>query len=167
MKRITQILASIAFIITVVTVYLAFDFAINNAISNKNTPNKRPHHDHYHHHRDVDQLHNDNKLNKRRSVVLPVLSQTKKSNRTRKYPDDKHNAGQILNNDRQQRNNKQKSQVVPRNVKPGNFHKSKTGVKVNKPPKNNKDQRRIQKTTTTMPVNRSKDEHKFPNKLHH
>lgn len=130
MKRITQILASVLFIITVLTIYLAFDFAINNAVSHKNSHKHSLHEQDHHHY-----LHDDIKTTKRRSTPsLSILNHTKKLNETIKH----HIEHDLNNNERRIRNNKQ---VKPR-AKPGNFHKGKTGVKVNKPQKLNQQQRR-------------------------
>ena len=137
MKRITQILASTLFVITVLTVYLAFDFAINNAVSHKN-PRKRTMHEHDNHHG-----HDHPKNLEKQPVPIPVLSRTARSNGT----------NNLNNNERRTRNINQPA--PPLRPKPGNFHKGKTGVKVNKPQKNVKDQRtRSTTTTTTMFQNR-------------
>jgi len=138
MKRITQILASILFVITVVTVYLAFDFAINNAISKKHSIHKHSHPDHNHPSDDI-------KITKRRSVSLSTLSQRRKSNRTVKHHDDDEQ--DVLSNERPTRNVKKQQQQALLG-KPGNFHKGKTGVKNNKPQKSVKEQRKHVSTTT-------------------
>lgn len=147
MKRITQILASILFVITVLTVYLAFDFAISNAVSHKNSPHKRSHHEHD---------HNEIKITRKRSITSPLLHQSRKSNQTIKHrnQDENHDSH---NSERRTRNIKPLPQQ-PR-AKPGNFHKGKTGVKVNKPQKSIKDQKR-RLSTSTMQSQR-KDKHHF------
>lgn len=118
MKRVTQILASILFIITVLTVYLAFDFAVNTAVSNNYSTNKHHHHDDITFHKTSDLL----------------SSKLKKSDQILKY-DNEHN--HIINPERRIRNTKQKQN----RVKLGQFHKSKTGVKVDHIKKSVKEQR--------------------------
>ncbi|CAF1000374.1 unnamed protein product [Rotaria sordida] len=154
MKRITQILASIVFVITVVTVYLAFDFAINNAMSNKVSSNKRSHleHDHQNEH---NHPHDDIKTTKKRSTLSSILSHTKKSNRTIIHHNE--NEHHNINNERQARNLKRKTLSPTLHAKPGNFHKSRTGVKVNKPRKIVKEERKRLSTTTAAV--RHKDKH--------
>ncbi|UJR36111.1 hypothetical protein I4U23_028846 [Adineta vaga] len=140
MKRITQILASVLFIITVLTIYLAFDFAINNAVSHKQSSHK--HSDHQH--------HDDIKITKRRSVSPEI----KKSNRTMKHHVDQEHP--ISNNASRTHKSKKQGQNIPLRAKPGSFHKGKTGVKVNKPRKNMKNQRKGLTTTTTSPQHKVK-----------
>ncbi|CAF1042884.1 unnamed protein product [Adineta steineri] len=150
MKRITQILASVFFVITVVTIYFGFDFAINNAISNKNSSNYRSIHNHDHHHahdNPVDAI----KITKRRSVSPSLPSHSKKSNGTMK--DHNEHEQHSLNNEH--RLHKKKHSQAALRVKPGNFHKGKTGVKLNKPRKSTRVQRkRLTTTTTTLPQHR-------------
>ncbi|CAF1218739.1 unnamed protein product [Adineta ricciae] len=136
MKRITQILASVLFVITVLTIYIAFDFAVNNAVSKKHSSHKRSaqNHDHIHEHNDI-------KITKRRSVS----PQLRRSNRTIKHADEQDH--QLMPNENRTQKSKQR-QKVPLNAKPGAFHKGKTGVKVNKPRKLTKDQRKRSTTTT-------------------
>jgi hypothetical protein len=167
MKRITQILASILFVITVLTVYLAFDFAISNAVSHKTSPHKRVQrgrdhdydHDHNHNHnREHDHPHDDIKITKKRSITPPVLHHTRKSNHTIKH----HNESEDhKSNERRTRNLKQQQQQqpAPHRGKPGSFHKGKTGVKVNKPPKSIKEQRKRLSTTTIQ------SQHKYKHNL--
>ncbi|CAF4758948.1 unnamed protein product [Rotaria socialis] len=158
MKRITQILASIVFVITVVTVYLAFDFAINSAIGSKTPFNKRFRHEQYHHNihardnaeQDHDDEHNndnthddpsdDIKITKKRSIFLSTSPRTKKSNRTVKHQNEHQQ--HLSNNNRHTNSTKRKPVVAPLHAKPGNFHKGKTGVKVNKPQKAAKSQQK-------------------------
>ncbi len=155
MKRITQILASVLFVITVLTLYLAFDFAINSVGSHKNLPHKRSHHEHDHNYE-----HDDIKITRKRSTTSSILRQTRKNNQTRKHQneDENHNSD---NNERPARNIKQKSSL---NAKPGNFHKGKTGVKVNKPPKSNKEQRKRISTSTMQ--SQKKNKHHLDDKGH-
>jgi hypothetical protein len=122
MKRITQILASVLFIITVLTVYLAFDFAISNAASNKTSSIKRSNHHHHHPHDEI-------KITRKRSITLPLLHPIRKSNGTLKHRDE--------HDDHQSQNIKS-----PLRVKSASFQKGKTGVKVNKPQKSAKEQRK-------------------------
>jgi hypothetical protein len=139
MKRITQILASTLFVITVLTVYLAFDFAINNAVSHRNPSRKRSHHEHDDHHG------HDHPKNLQKQPI-PVLSRTAKSNGT----------NNLNNNERHTRHVDQPPPAL--RPKPGNFHKGKTGVKVNKPQKVIKDQRK-RSTTTTTTMSQNKGQH--------
>ncbi|CAF3362236.1 unnamed protein product [Rotaria sp. Silwood1] len=158
MKRITQILASIVFVITVVSIYLAFDFAINNAISNKASSRKRSHHEHGHHDGHNHQ-HGDIKITKKRSIFSSTLSHTKKSNRTIKRDDEDEHYN--INNERRIGTVKQKIVSPLRHGKAGHFHKGKTGIKVNKPRQIIKEQRK-RLSTTTLP-----DQHKYKNNLDH
>ena len=128
MKRITQILASILFIVTVLTVYLTFDFAINNAMSKKYSNDKYDRHEHIH----------DDINSKKTSVVLPLLK-AKTTNQTLAN-------NSIINQERRIRNPKQKQQLA----KPAQFHKSKTGIKVNQIKKSTKEQRKRLLLTKTM-----------------
>ena len=140
MKRITQILASIVFVITVLTVYLAFDFAINNAVSSKNSSRKRSL-------RDPANPPDDIKITKRRSVS----PQIRRSNRTMKnHDDDEH---PLWTNERRAHKLRQ---LPPLRAKPGTFHKGKTGVKVNKPRKLARDHRKRNGTTFAPPQRREK-----------
>jgi hypothetical protein len=154
MKRITQILASVLFIITVLTVYLAFDFAINSAVSHKTSSHKHSPHEHDHHH-----IHDEIRITKKRSITLPILQRTRKTNHTIKAHDDTEDLDS--KNDRRLRNVKQQQQL---RAKPGNFHKGKTGVKVNKPPKPLKEQRKRLSTTTTH--SHQKDKHQLVDSRH-
>jgi len=155
MKRITQILASVLFVITVLTLYLAFDFAINNAVSHKNSPHKRSHHEHDH-----NQEHDDIKITKKRSTTSLIVRSTKKHNQTRKYQNEDEDQNSD-NNERHPRNIKQKP---PLHAKPGSFHKGKTGVKVNKPPKSIKEQRKRLSTSTMQ--SQKKNKHHLDNNGH-
>ncbi|CAF2400444.1 unnamed protein product [Rotaria sp. Silwood2] len=162
MKRITQILASIVFVITVVTVYFAFDFAINTAISNKASSHKRSRHEHGHHGGD-NHPHDDIRMTKKRSIVPSTLSHAKKSNRTIKHHND--DDSQNFNNERRGRTAKEKTISPVLGAKPGHFHKGKTGVKVNKPRKIIGEKRKRLTTTTTVAV-RNKDIHNPDRKVH-
>jgi hypothetical protein len=123
MKRITQLLASILFIITVLTIYLVFDFAINNALSNKYSTNK---HDHHHGHE-----HEHFKFKPTSSAVL--LSKMNKMNPTLTY-------NPMINQERRTRSVKQKQNHVK---PPAQFHKSKTGIKINQIKRSVKEQRKL------------------------
>ncbi|UJR09979.1 hypothetical protein I4U23_014203 [Adineta vaga] len=120
MKRLTQLLASILFIITVLTIYLSFDFLINSAISNKDITDKH--------------LHRHEKLPTTSSDFL--LTKLQKFNGNREY---KH----VLNPERRTRSTKRKLQRAK--IPP--FHKSKTGVKINQIRRMTKDQRKHHLTT--------------------
>ncbi len=145
MKRITQILASVLFVITVLTVYIAFDFAISNAASNKTSSARRSLHQHDHHNHQHDEI----KITRKRSIAPPILPQIRKSNHTIKHHDEHH-----LDNDRPSRINKS-----PLRAKPGSFQKGKTGVKVNKPQKSGKEQRKRLSVTTLRSQHHNK--HQF------
>jgi hypothetical protein len=158
MKRITQILASVLFVITVLTVYLAFDFAINNAVSHRTSSHKRSHHDH-------DHLHDDIKITKKRFITPSVLHHPKKFNQTIKHHHEDEDEDHHSNDERHPRNVKQQpQQQLPLRAKPGNFHKGKTGVKVNKPQKSNKEQRKRLSTSTKQIQH--KDKHHLNDNQH-
>jgi hypothetical protein len=123
MKRITQILASVLFIITVLTIYLAFDFAINNAVPKKYS--------------------NDN-IFKKTSTFLSLLK-TKNNNQTLNHNNDDNEHIYIDNQERRTRSTKQKQHLG----KHAQFHKSKTGVKINQVKKSAKEQRKRLPTTKT------------------
>ncbi|CAF1076688.1 unnamed protein product [Rotaria sordida] len=131
MKRIIKIFASILFIITVLTVYLTFDFAINNALSYKYSTDKYEH------------LHNDIKLKKISTLSLLKITRT---NQTLKHNNDKQ-SNHIINPERRIRSLKDKQQQKPHLVKPAKFHKSKTGIKINQIKKPFKEQRKHLLTT--------------------
>jgi hypothetical protein len=154
MKRITQILASILFVITVLTVYIAFDFAINNAVANRISPHKRSLHGHNGPHENI-------KMTKKRSVS-PILYHVKTSNRTIKHNDGNENNDLIKHDSLYERRSRDVKQQL--HAKPGSFHKGKTGVKVNKPQKNFKVQRkRSLTTTTTTTMAHRNDKHHLDN----
>jgi hypothetical protein len=111
MKRVTQILASFLFIITVLTVYLAFDFTVNTIVPKKSLTDK---HEHIH-------------SIQRTSTISSVLKTETLSN----------------NQERRTRNVKNKQS----HGKPAQFHKSKTGVKINQMKKVAKEQRKHFLTT--------------------
>jgi len=101
--------ASILFIITVLTIYLAFDFAISNSVSKKYSTDR----------------YDDNTF-KQTTSILSLLN-IKKSNQTFKYNND--NEYHLINDqERRTRSAKQKQQHQGKAAK---FHKSKTGVKIN------------------------------------
>lgn len=110
MKRITKLLASILFIVTVLTAYLTFDFAISSALSNKNPSNKHEH------------LHHDTKHKRTSSSLI----NNKTPSRTLK-PNNINDINHIVNQDRHIRSIQDKRKVV----KHAPFHKSKTGIKIN------------------------------------
>ena len=111
MKRLTQILASLLFIITVLTVYLAFDFTVNTIVPKKSLTDK---HEHIH-------------SIKKTSTISPILKTATLS----------------TNPERRTRSVKHKQSLV----KPAQFHKSKTGVKINQLKKIAKEQRKHFLTT--------------------
>ncbi|CAF3218027.1 unnamed protein product [Rotaria sp. Silwood2] len=128
MKIITKIGGSILFIIIVLSIYLTFDFAINNALSNK-----------YEH------IHNDMKFKKTSTLSLLKI---KKTDQTLKYNNDKQ-SNHIANQERHIRSlkDKQQQQQQQHIVKPAKFHKSKTGIKINQIKKPLKEQRKHLLTT--------------------
>ncbi|CAF0941877.1 unnamed protein product [Didymodactylos carnosus] len=151
MRRITQILASILSAITVLTIYLAFDFAINNALNKKNARNHQ--HDH-HHHDDEQEGHNhlvrENKSFKNifqkkndltlhqgitRSLSLPhPIDDVKQLQR---WDKNKTQVASMNLNDGQQVHQQQQTRRRSRNSKQNQGKsrviKGKTGVKVNQP----------------------------------
>lgn len=136
MKRITQILASTLFVLTVLTVYLAFDFALSTAATQRTLPHKRTSHEHEHD--DDDHPHLVTKITRKRSITRIIPFQANKSNQTVKQ-DPHGNPKRSVSNS--------KNQV---RVKPGSFHKGKTGIKANKPLKFLKaQQKRLSPTTTS------------------
>ncbi len=104
MKHVTQMLVSILFIVTVLTIYLAFDFTITNAVPKKYPIDKHEH------------IHTDNTLKETSSILL--LLKLKEINETLKYNNDQEPNTRSL---------KQKQRLG----KPAQFHKSKTGIKMN------------------------------------
>lgn len=127
MKRLTKIFASIFFIITVVTIYLAFDFAITNALSRADSTNKY-----------------DHISSKTNSGILPLKFQI--TNQTLKHDNDHLSHRNITNSRRLVRNQKDKQRLA----KPVQFHKSKTGIKVNHMKNSAKKQRRKSLITTKI-----------------
>ena len=129
MKRITQVLASILFIITVLTVYLAFDFAINNALPKQYSTDKY-----------------DEKLFKTTTTSSSGLSllKIKKFNQTFKDNNNNNEQHHINDQERRTRSVKQKQQ---QHGKLAQFHKSKTGVKINQIKKSVKQSRKRLLTT--------------------
>ncbi|CAF1232226.1 unnamed protein product [Adineta steineri] len=137
MKRITQMLASLLFIITVLTIYLAFDFAINTAISNKYTTDKHSHHE---------QQHDD--LEFRKILSQSLLTKRKTTNNTRIFHNNNNeHHHDMINPERRIRNTKSKQQQ--QHGKPAQFHKSKTGIKINHIKRIAKERRRYSFTTKT------------------
>ncbi|CAF1439522.1 unnamed protein product [Rotaria magnacalcarata] len=97
MKRFTKIFASILFIISVVTIYLAFDFAITNALSTKQ--------------------HSTDKYKTESPLSLMKIKNT---NETLKHNNDNQPSHTIIKLDRPVRSLKDKQRLV----KPAQFHKS-------------------------------------------
>ncbi len=128
MKRLTQILASILFIVIVLTVYLVFDFALNNAVSNKYLTDKHEH------------IHNDNTIRKTSSALS--LLRIKKIDEPLKHNNDNEHE-HIIDQERGTRSLKPKQNYA----KPPQFHKSKTGIKINQIKKSIKEQRKRLLTT--------------------
>ena len=144
MKRITQILASALFILTVLTVYLAFDFALTSAATQRTLPHKRPTREHEHEHEHDNQPHPVTKSTRKRSITQVIPYHGNTSNQTL-HKDPNGNAKHPLP--------KPKIQI---RAKPGSFHKGKTGVKVNKPLKSLKGQQKRLSPTTTSSQPRDK-----------
>ncbi|CAF1169934.1 unnamed protein product [Rotaria sp. Silwood1] len=131
MKRITKIFGSILFIVTILTVYLTFDFAINTALSNKYSTDKYEH------------IHNNNiKYKKTSTLSLLKINQT---NPILKNNNDKQ-SNHITNQERHIRSVKDKQQQQ-HIIKSAKFHKSKTGIKINQIKKSHKQQRKNLLTT--------------------
>ncbi len=120
MKRLTQLLASVLFIITVLTVYLAFDFTVNNIMPKKSLTAKHEH------------IHRVRKTSTISSLLKPKISSN-----------DDNEQSQIFDQERRTRNVKSKQN----HGKLAQFHKSKTGVKINQMKKSPKDQRKHFLTT--------------------
>ncbi|CAF2097584.1 unnamed protein product [Rotaria magnacalcarata] len=120
MKRFTKIFASILFIISVVTIYLAFDFAITNALSTKQ--------------------HSTDKYKTESPLSLMKIKNT---NETLKHNNDNQPSHTIIKLDRPVRSLKDKQRLV----KPAQFHKSKTGIKLHQMKKSSKNQRKKLATT--------------------
>jgi len=120
MKRLTQLLASVLFIITVLTVYLAFDFTVNNIMPKKSFTAKHEH------------IHRIRKTSTISSLLKPKISSN-----------DDNEQSQIFDQERRTRNVKSKQN----HGKLAQFHKSKTGVKINQMKKSPKDQRKHFLTT--------------------
>ena len=108
MKRLTQILASVLFVLTVLTVYLAFDFAVSKALPQKQAAPSHP--------------PDDIKFEQKSSL------HSKKNNLSlRQGP------GAVL----QPRPMRSLRSTRP-HAKPAPFHKSKTGIKLNQMKKSHK-----------------------------
>lgn len=143
MKRITQILASVLFVITVLTVYLAFDFALSTAASQRTASHKRATH------LDEDEhLHAATKITRKRSVTLLIPHLADKQHQSLKnsnvHEDPNGNRKRVIPNPKTQLR-----------AKLGSFHKGKTGVKVNKPLKSLKEQQK--RVSTPAIVSQRKD----------
>ena len=120
MKRLTQILASVLFVLTVLTVYLAFDFAVSKALPQKQSAPPHP--------------PDDIKFEQKSSL----LSHSKTDNLSlRQGP------GAVP----QPRPMRSLRSTRPR-VKPAPFHKSKTGIKLNQMKKSHKLDDKSSSTTT-------------------
>lgn len=120
MKRITQIIASVLFVITVLTLYLAVDFVISNATTQKSHGHRRAGHFH-----PPDEI----KISRKRSIPPPLIQSEDKL-------DHSHHRSHNSHHDDLQPNglvqNRSANKTKPR-AKTGHFHKGKTGVKVNRP----------------------------------
>lgn len=136
MKRITQLLASILFVITILTVYFAFDFALSTAASQRNPSHKRAAQEH---------LQAVTKITRRRSITLPVPHPASKHDPSLLHEDSHGNLKRVMPNPK-----------VQLRAKPGAFHKGKTGVKVNKPLKSLKGPQKRLPTTTSVFQRRDK-----------
>ena len=119
MKRLTQLLASLLFILTVVTVYLAFDFVITSATPSKNHSHKQPSHAHIHHNSE-----NEIKISRKRSVPTSWTA-------TKKYNDTVHHDSHQKSHDYRVIPSKKHGGAAPARPKSGGFHKGKTGIKLN------------------------------------
>ena len=150
MKRLTQILASVLFVISIVTVYLVFDFAISNALSQQMTTSQAlAAHDHEHPPSD------EIKISRKRSVpaMLPPLA-TDKRIAERRNVTKSHPIERIRLHAQRQQQQRQRTTPKPVRAKPGAFHGGKTGVKVNRAAK----ERRKPVTTRSHPIQR-KEKH--------
>lgn len=120
MKRITQIFASVLFVITVLTIYFAFDFVISHAAGSRNPGQKRGSHGHGHFH-PPDQI----KMSRKRSTANMTLAGRLIDNNNALK-----SRAMNLTGERQMRDVKAPGSSVVR-AKPNSFHKGKTGIKVN------------------------------------
>jgi hypothetical protein len=137
MKRLTQILVSIVFIITVVTIYLVFDFIISSAASNKHHTRKHSHQDHLQHdHHIVDQI----KISKKRSLSNSTYPLKIAGNQTIKHDAD-NNIKLVHGADKNHTRRVRDLRPAVARAKPAHFLKGKTGVK------GNQLARRMKKTT--------------------
>ena len=131
MKRLTQILASSLFVLTVLTVYLAFDFAVSKAM-----PEKPPSTEH----------EPDDIKFQRKSPLLSIA--TRDNLNLRQVPD-------VIRHERPMRS-VHSTRMRP---KPAPFHKSKTGVKVNQMKKPLQQGRKSSVTTTKRSVGKQLRNH--------
>ena len=143
MKRVTQIFASVLFVITVLTIYFAFDFVISQAAGPKNPGHKRGSHGHGHFH-PPDQI----KISRKRSTpnIFHANESIENNNALKSRVMNQAN----LNDEHQMRDVKAPGSSVVR-AKPNNFHKGKTGIKVNHPPRPVKDHGKHLHVTARVP----------------
>ena len=143
MKRITQIFASVLFVITVLTIYFAFDFVINQAAGSRNPGQRRGSHGHGHFH-PPDQI----KISRKRST--PNMSPAGRSIEDNNVFKSREMNQTNLNGGHRVRNVKAPGSSVVR-AKPNNFHKGKTGIKVNHPQRPVKDHGKHLPVTARVP----------------
>lgn len=141
MRRITQILASILFTITVLTVYIAFDFILNGTDSKRSALEKTMVNRLSEHKQARSHLSHEIKLKRQKSIESSSAynSSTKSNADHIQYPD--------------------KKDIHHSKLK--QFPKGKTGIKLNKPRKVMKDrsQRLSTKTTTSSHSHNDKNKH--------
>lgn len=159
MKRIAQIIVSIIFIVGILTVYFAFDYAINRAIQKQIATRRALTQDRHNKSErpatDVD----EDPFAKGRSVLLSTLAHSRKPYSTirSRNDDNRLRPGTKLN----------VQHVRPKNApthrpKAGHFPKARTGIKVNKPKNAVKNKRKRLPTTTS--TGRQRDKNFFKDK---
>lgn len=111
MKRLIQCSASILFVLSVLTVYVVFDYAVTSAVPKKNKQ----------------------QATKTSESLLSLSNMNGFNNQTNKQ-------SLMMKSERFVRNSKMKNN----RPKPGPFHKSKTGIKINQIKRPNKQQQQQQ-----------------------
>ena len=134
MKRIIQILVSVVFVVTILTLYLAVDFLISNATPAKGFGHRRGAHDRANFH-PPDEI----KISRKRSVPPPALLPPRDLADPHPHPHHSHHRHQerhdeLLSNGTDHDRLSRKSKDRPRQAPPKarHFHKGKTGIKLNR-----------------------------------
>lgn len=136
MKRLTQILASLLFVLTVVTLYLAFDFVVSNSSPSKDMHDRHLHHSHQHVHA-IDDI----KLSKNRRMVSGSLTLSGEHHASQNFQHPQNSrTNHSMGHDQHGMHPSKQSQRRARQGKAPSFHKGKTGIKLDqgrKPKKHN------------------------------